>query len=167
MRQLYGRTAYSHKTHEKQADLELELYKRLTNGQIWFSALTTTSLILALLGDNKLGTIVGALIATLQFGLTIYLKEINLQEKASSHSETAQALWSVREDLMSLITDMHDNRLDIDEVVEKRREMLDRLLHIYSASLRTSSRAYAMAQNSLKRAGDLSFGEEELDNLIN
>lgn len=166
IRQIYGRTAYSHKTHEKQADLELGLYSKLTNSQIVFSALTASSLILAVFGDNKYATITGALFATLQFGLNIYLKEINLQEKAGSHSTTAHSLWRVREDLSTLITDMNDKRIDVENVLTMRASLLETLEKIYSSELRTTPKAYKMAQNAIKKSGDLSFSEQELDNLI-
>ncbi|GHF59549.1 hypothetical protein HNQ07_003852 [Deinococcus metalli] len=166
IRQLYGRTAYSHKTHEKQADLELSLYNRLTNSQIWLSALTTGSLILAVFGDGKTGTIVGALLATLQFGLNLYLKEINLQEKAASHSSAAQELWRVREKLMTLITDMQDKRIETEQVLELRTSYMETLEKVYTSALRTTPRAYSMAQRALKTSGDLSFSESELDHII-
>ena len=60
LREMYGRAAYTHKTHQKMADAYVSRYKHIKLLEIILSASTTTSLIAALLGDSQGATVVGA-----------------------------------------------------------------------------------------------------------
>ena len=62
VREIFGRTVYSHKTHEKCAEQFLAWHSRLNNAQIVLSAILTGSLLLAVFGDSRPATITGAVI---------------------------------------------------------------------------------------------------------
>src|SRR5688500_4812227 len=78
MRECFGRAAYSHKTHEKCADLLITKLSRVKTVQILLSALTTGGLITALLGDaqtSRVAAIVAAILSTALLALNTYTKE--------------------------------------------------------------------------------------------
>ncbi|SPA56697.1 SLATT domain-containing protein [Cupriavidus taiwanensis] len=165
LREMYGRAAYTHKTHEKMADQCTRKYGILKVFEIALSAATTTALLLALFGDSKAGTIVGALCSTVMLGITLYFKEANLIERARRHSDAAVALWSIRERLLSLLVDLKDGR-GASEIRAVRDDINDELSRIYSEAPRTSSKAYEAAQNALKNSEELYFSDEELDKML-
>jgi hypothetical protein len=165
LREMYGRAAYTHKTHEKMADGYIERYRFIKNLEIWLSALATGSLLLAVFGDSQIGTIVGAVLSTILLALTLYFKEASLGEQAQKHTVVASQLWGAREALLSLLVDMSDGR-PIEEI-RQRRDTLNTLLEdIYKAAPRTNTAAYSAAQRALKKDEELFFTDAELDKML-
>lgn len=165
LREMYGRVAYTHKTHEKMADAYVTRYKWVKSVEIALSALTSGSLLLAVFGDSRCGTIVGAGLSVIVLGLTLYFKEASLGETAEKHAVTAAKLWHIRETLLSLLTDMRDGRAAQDVRVE--RDQVNTLLaEIYRNAPRTNAKAYAAAQQGLKHQEELFFSDSELDHLL-
>lgn len=165
LREMYGRVAYTHKTHEKMADGYVRHYKRIKNIEIGLSALTSGSLVLSILGDSKAGTIFGAFLSTVLLGLTLYFKEASLGEQAQKHTTVASKLWGVREQLLSLLFDMHDGQPT--EEIRRERDIVNQVLEeIYKGAPRTDARAYAIAQQALKAEEDLYFSDAELDMML-
>lgn len=165
LREMYGRVAYTHKTHEKMADRYVARYKRIKTAEIGFSAVSSGSLLVAVFGDSPTATIIGAVLSTLLLGLTLYFKEAALGESAQKHTEVASKLWAVREALLSLLTDMQDGR-DAASIRAERDKLNVTLADVYRSAPRTDSYAYAAAQKALKQQEELFFSESELDHLL-
>lgn len=165
LREMYGRAAYTHKTHEKMADGYIQRYRVIKTIEIWLSALAAGSLLIAVFGDLKAGTIVGAVLSTILLGFTLYFKEASLGEQAQKHTVVASKLWGVREALLSLLVDMSDGRA-LEEVRAERDRLNERLEGIYKGAPRTGAAAYARAQTALKDAEELYFSAAELDKLL-
>lgn len=165
LREMYGRVAYTHKTHEKMADGYISRYRKIKVTEIALSAISSGSLLFAVFGDSKCGTIVGAILSTVLLGLSLYFKEASLGEQAQKHTEVAAKLWGIREALLSLLADMHDGR-GIEEIRKQRDQLNVSLERIYKGAPRTDSAAYAKAQDALKNAEELYFSDDELDKLL-
>jgi hypothetical protein len=165
LREMYGRAAYTHKTHEKMADGYIRRYRRIKSVEIWLSALATGSLLLAVFGDSREGTIIGAVLSTILLGLTLYFREAMLGEQAQKHTVVGSKLWGVREALLSLLVDMHDGRA-IEEVRRDRDRLNDMLEEIYKVAPRTDGKAYDAAQKALKADQELFFTDSELDHML-
>ncbi|MFM0521621.1 SLATT domain-containing protein [Caballeronia jiangsuensis] len=165
LREMYARAAYTHKTHEKMADRYISRYKVIKNAEIVLSAVTTSSLLLAVLGDTHPFTLIGAVLSTVLLGFTLYFKEASLGEQAQKHTIVASKLWGVREALLSLLVDMNDGR-PVDEIRAARDRLNESLEDIYKAAPRTNSKAYADAQKALKQAEELFFTDDELNRLL-
>jgi len=165
LKEMYGRVAYTHKTHEKMADGYVKRYRVIKTIEIALSALATGSLLLAVFGDSKPGTIAGAGLSTILLGFTLYFKEASLGEQAQMHTVVASKLWGIRERLLSLLVDMHDGRPD-DELRVERDRVNAALEDIYKNAPRTSAKAYEAAQRALKAAQELYFSDEELNKML-
>lgn len=165
LREMYGRAAYTHKTHEKMADGYIRRYRFIKTLEILLSALAAGSLLLAVFGDSRVGTIVGAVLSTVLLGFTLYFKEAALGEQAQKHTVVGSKLWGVREALLSLLVDMHDGR-EIEEVRTERDRLNELLEEIYKAAPRTDGKAYAAAQKALKADEELYFTDAELDRML-
>ena len=165
LREIYGRVAYTHKTHEKMADAYIRRYERIRTVEIALSAITTGSLLLAVFGDSTAGTVTGAILSTILLGLTLYFKEASLGEQAQKHTVTASKLWGIREALLSLLVDMKDGR-DAEEIRSERDRLNQMLEEIYKSAPRTTGSAYAEAQKALKHSEELYFSETELDKML-
>jgi hypothetical protein len=165
LREMYGRAAYTHKTHQKMADAYVARYKRIKLIEIVLSATTTTSLLVAVFGESKMATAVGAVLSTIVSGCVLYFKEASLGEQAQLHTETGAELWGVREALLSLLVDLQDGR-PVEEVRKERDRLNVALEEIYKAAPRTDGRSYAAAQKALKEAEELFFTDEELNKML-
>ncbi len=165
LREMYARAAYTHKTHEKMADRYVARYKRIKTVEIVLSAVTTSSLLLAVLGDSHGGTIVGAALSTVLLGFALYFKEASLGEQAQKHTAVASKLWGIREALLSLLVDMKDGRA-ICDIRNARDRLNESMEDIYKAAPRTDSRAYGDAQRALKQSEELFFTDDELDRML-
>ena len=165
LREMYGRAAYTHKTHQKMADNCVTRYKRMKVAEIALSAATASSLLLAIFGDKPIGTIIGAVLSAILLGFTLYFKEASLGEQAQLHTEVGAKLWGAREALLSLLVDLQDGR-PVAEVRQERDRLNAALESIYKAAPRTSSKAYAAAQKALKEAEELFFTDEELNKML-
>jgi hypothetical protein len=171
IRECYGRVAYTHKTHEKCADIIKKRNDRLKIWQIILSALITSSFLAKVFGSTKIGDIDvalvgGAIISVVLLALNTYLKDYDLGELMQKHSNCATELWSIRETYLSLLTDIKARLLTPEEIVEQRNELQEKLTGIYMGSPRTINKAYAEAQKALKVDEELTFSQKEIDVML-
>jgi hypothetical protein len=97
--------------------------------------------------------------------LTLYFKEASLGQQAQKHTAVASKLWGVREQLLSLLIDMHDGQPTED--IRRQRDVANQALEeIYKGAPRTDARAYAAAQRALKKEEDLYFSDAEIDMML-
>lgn len=165
LREMYGRVAYTHKTHEKMADRYIARYKLIKIAEIWISALAASSVVLAIFGDGKAATIIGAILSAILLGFLLYFKEANLGEQAQKHTVVASRLWGAREKLLSALVDFQRGG-DAVAAAAMRDAMNEELEAIHRAAPRTNAKAYAEAQRALKEQEELFFSDEELDHLL-
>jgi hypothetical protein len=165
LREMYGRVAYTHKTHEKMADRCIARYKLIKRIEIGLSALSTSSVVLAIFGDTKTATIIGACLSAILLGLLLYFKEASLGEQAQKHSVAASKLWGIRERLLSVLVDLRKTG-NANAAAELRDATNAELEQIYKGAPRTDAKAYRDAQNALKHDEELYFSDSELDHLL-
>lgn len=165
LRESYGRVAYTHKVHEKDADRYFARGRHLKSIQIILSAVTTGGLVAVVFGDSAVAAVVSTITSTLQLILTSYSKELNLGELAQKHSEAASKLWLFREQYVSLLADLRGG-LSADDARLRRDEIQSELGALYAATPRTSSTAYKQAQAALQVNQELTFSDDEIDRLL-
>ena len=163
LRECFGRVVYSHKTHEKCADILLKRLSRIKLAQIVLSAITTAGCIAIVFGAGKLGALVSVLVSTLLLALNMYTKEHDLGEIAQKHRQAGADLWLIRERYLSLITDLRIGESSIELLQEGRDKLLVALHAVYSGAPSTNYKAYKEAQEALKKLEDMTFSDEEID----
>lgn len=166
VRECFGRAAYSHKTHQKCADILLERLAQIKLTQIILSALTTTSFFVVIFGNGVAGAIIGVIVSTLMLALSAYTKNYDLGELAEKHRRAANDLWLVREKYLSLLTDLRMDKDSVKSLVERRDAVMEELHSIYVGSPSTNYRAYTMAQKALQQSEELTFSDSEIDALL-
>lgn len=171
IRECYGRVTYTHKTQEKCADIIKTKNDKLKIWQILLSALISSSFFAKVFGstaiyDIDIALVIGAILSVILLTLNTYLKDYDLGALMQKHANCATDLWSVRESYLSLLTDMKANILTIEEIVERRDELQEKLTGIYMGSPRTINKAYSEAQKALKVNEELTFSEQEIDVML-
>ncbi len=166
IRECYGRVVWTHKTHEKCADIYAAQLKALKRTEIVLSALTTTSLLTSIFVAQRWGIIIGTLLSTVLQGVTLYAKDYDLAKIAKSHADTAVKMWSIRESYLSLLTDIKLNNLTLNQIQAKRDELQNQLASVYQNAPRTNSKAYDKASQALKSNEEMTFSDEEIDKFL-
>ncbi len=166
LRECYGRACYSHKVHEKCADIYFGRLRRLKLWQIGLSAVTTGGLIVTLFGDRPASTVIAAIASAALLALNTYTKEYDLGELAQKHTNAAGELWGFRESYLSLLTDLATGVLALEDARARRDQLQTALQAVYQAAPRTMPKAYAAAQAALKVAEELTFSDTEIDALL-
>lgn len=167
IRECYGRVVYTHKTHEKCADLLLFRNSRIKTSQIILSAITTGGLVATIINiEGNSGTIITTVLSTILLGLNIYIKNYNLEEIAEKHRQAAREIWLIREKYLSLLTDLRIGQTEIEAIQNRRDKLLDELFRVYSGAPGTNYRAYCEAREALKNLEEMTFSSEEIDQLL-
>jgi len=163
IRECFGRVVYSHKTHEKCADILLDRLGKIKLAQIILSAITTVGFIAAVLGSGKIGAVAGVVVSTILLVLNTYVKDYDLGELAQKHRQSANDLWIIREKYITLITDIRMGERPIEGLQKERDELLEQLHSAYSGAPSTTYQAYKKAQEALQRLEDMTFADSEID----
>lgn len=163
LRECFGRVVYTHKTHEKAADI---LLRRLSGVKLWqiiLSALTTGGFIAAIFGAGNVGALIGVIVSTTLLVLNAYTKDYDLGELSQKHRQAGADLWIIREKYLSLITDLRMGERPIEELQKGRDKLLEDLHAVYSGAPSTTYQAYKKAQEALKHLEDMTFSDAEID----
>lgn len=163
VRECYGRVVYSHKTHEKCADILLSRLSAIKLWQIILSSITTAGFIAAIVGASPVGAVIGAVVSATLLALNAYTKNYDLGELAQKHRQAAADLWLLREKYLALITDLHVGRESIEKIAARRDAILEQLYGVYCGAPSTTFAAYKKAQEALKQQEDMTFSDAEID----
>lgn len=166
IRECYGRVVWSHKTQEKCADILNKRNSCFRIIQIIVSSIITSGIIAAIIGDKYIFGIITAIVSAIQLVFNSYLKNYDLGEIAQKHSSCAVQLWNIRENYLSLLTDIRMKILSIDDIVKKRDDLQRDLNNIYKGAPRSISAAYNEASKALKAMEEMTFSVEEIDSYL-
>lgn len=166
IRECFGRVVWTHKTHEKCADILNTSNKNYKLAQIILSAFVTTGIFTQFLSESLCMQILTAIISLALLILNTYLKKYDFGKHAQNHADTAIELWNIRELYLSLITDIKTEALNIDQIIEKRNELQNKLCALYKGSPRSFSKAYEKASAALKVNEEFTFSKEEINKFL-
>ena len=163
LRECFGRVVYSHKAHEKCADILLTRLSRIKLTQIVLSAISTAGFVATFFGAGKIGVTIGLVISTALLVLNAYTKDYDLGEAAQKHRQAAADLWLVREKYFSLLTDLAMSARPLATLQTERDSLLEQLHAAYKGAPNTTFKGYSKAQAALKKYEDMTFSDEEID----
>lgn len=170
VRECYGRCAYTHKIHERMAERHANHQWLAKWFNIVLSALIAGGAVSAIFkaetGLLHYAEYATAALAILGLIYNAYQKDLDPGALAQRHRETASDIWNVRESYLSLITDVLNDKVPIEQIREKRDELQAKLHEIYRAAPFTDGKAYAAAQKGLKDNEELMFKDKEIDDML-
>lgn len=169
VREIYGRIAYTHKTHEKQADICSDLERRQRWVRIVLTAVSSGAFLASLVGvllNEQWAALATSFIAVLLSASSLGDKTFKYGEEMQQHRDAAAKLWSLRESYLSLIVDLKASASTVDEARSRRDHLQETAEAVLAEAPRTTARAYGKAQDGLKLKEDLTFTEREIDLLL-
>jgi hypothetical protein len=169
IRESFGRVVYSHKTHEKQADICFAKYRLQQGLLVGFTAVSTGTFLVAVLGlvgNHVLTSLATSTIALIVSALSLAAKSFRFGEESEAHRGVASRLWDVRESYLSLISDLMSGAVSGPDARTRRDDLQKATLKAYANAPRTTARAYDRAQDGLKNNEELTFTSHEIDLLL-
>lgn len=163
VRECFGRVVYTHKTHEKMADLCATSLRHYKIAQILISALTTCGALSLVFVDPLWLKIATALLSFATLWASGYMKGFDPGGTAQKHRDAAATLWDIRESYLSLLTDLKRGALTDAAAAERRNALQGELAKIYKGAPQTTYEAYIKAQTALKQLEDYTFSDAEID----
>lgn len=166
VRESFGRVVYSHKVHEKQADIcfcKHRWQQGILIGLTAIGSVTFLTEVVSQFANRTLASLTTSLVALLVTWASLGAKTFNYSDEAEAHRATASQLWSVRESYISLITDLMSGDVSSSDAQARRDDLQERAYAIYSTAPRTSGRAFKRAQQGLKSNEEMTFSPCEID----
>lgn len=169
VRESFGRVVYSHKTHEKQADICFSKHRWQQGVLVALTAISSGTFLVAmvgLLGNPVLTTFATSFIALIVSWMSLGAKTFKFEEESNAHRSIASRLWDVRESYISLIGDLMSGSISDAEARERRNELQQTTRDAYANAPRTSTKAFERAQDGLKNNEEMTFTTREIDLLL-
>ncbi|MFC9872900.1 SLATT domain-containing protein [Nocardia salmonicida] len=166
VRESFGRVVYSHKTHEKQADLCFRKHRWQQAALVALTAISSGTFLVSVLGvavNPKVGSLVTSFIALLVTGISLATKTFKFADEADAHRATASRLWDVRESYLSLIADLMSSTIFGGDARARRDELQEAGRAAYVEAPRTTYKAFRNASDGLKNNEEMTFTSREID----
>ena len=169
IRDEYGRLVFTYVTHNKMVNSLIKSADRLELALIVTSSFTLAGILLPFVNTiypniNIWSSIASACLSIIVVTLTIIIKTANHKERSYKHKNTANALWKLREEYLSLLADM--KYIPVDDVRRKRDLLIQKTEEVYSCAPQTSAKAYKMAQKAINEEEEQFLSDEEIDNML-
>jgi hypothetical protein len=166
IRQIFASIVWNHKIHEKDSDINSFWYNLLEFIKILSSTATTSGLLSCLFVDNFKLKIATTICSAICLFITNFYKIYNFKELKDSHKASAMEFFELRNETISILSDIKLAHITLDEAILKRNEILNKYHDICKKSLNTSDNAVQKASKSLKTQQDNTFSDNEIDSYL-
>lgn len=152
----YGNVEWTHKTHEKAADIYASINTFFRWMQLLLSFFVSADVVSQM--NTEMPVIHWYLVvcSLLLMLVNTITKAFDFSGLANKHIIAANSLWRLREDYRSFKTDILTHVYTIDKIREKRDELQNAVQEVYKTAPRTFNRAYKKAIADFD-AGKVSF----------
>lgn len=165
IRNSYGAVVYTYTTHLKEIDLLKKKNAVIDILSIILSAVSACGLFAVIMQWwPTVLAIATIILTTTDLCISVYSRSANLGAQISSHQATADKLWVIKAAYISLLTDLQS--LEIEEIKVKRDELNRQTAEVYEMALKTTPKAYGMAQNALKNEEEQYFSNDEINAML-
>lgn len=167
VRESFGRVAWSHKTHEKAAEIEEKKNKKTKWINIILTFITFLSFSASVVFSSEVWPVfIAIILSAFTVAFNFYLLSFGPEKIAEQHRYTAKELWGVREKYVNLIADIMNEKINENDIILIRDGLIRELKIIYKFAPQTSSEAYGEASNALKKNEELTFSNKEINNFL-
>lgn len=160
----YAKLMYTYETQQQAANQKTKRHNKISTVQIGLTAASSAGFVGVAVNQVYYAALVSSALAAVSLGLNLYLRGASLAEDAVEHRASADSLWPILQDYISLLTDFDD--MTIEGILAARQELQNRTEEQYDHAPRTDERAYKRARKILKVEDGQSFGENECDQLL-
>ena len=163
VRRTYGQVLWTHKIHEKQADIYAEQYKWLEVFRIVTSCVTSAGVITLIFNDTFAIKVVAVIVSVVAACLTAFFTAFNLQKMSEQHRQAAIKLLTIRERIHLLLLKIKIQRVSDDEALSEYENIICLLGEIYDSAPSTTDKAVKRARKAMGLHGDNEITDEEIN----
>lgn len=162
---LHVRATWTHKIHEKQADIYESYARVLTMASLLFTAATASGVLGILLAGSFAWKVASATLSFLSIFVSLLAKTADYPARAQVQRHTAKTFLGLREDAETLIADIRAKAISPEELSRSVDDLTTRYKDACMAAPSTSDRAVKRASASLK-AGESTVTEAEKARIV-
>ncbi len=164
-RELYGRVAYTHKTHEKDREICTRKARREKWTNVVVVGLTTIVAVTGAIFNDRWMFVVASILGAFSTAFVVYQLSFDACKMESDHRIAAKKLLTLRERYLMLILKMMTDKSSSSELHSELQALQMETSLVYENAPDTSAEAYSLADTGLKKREELTFSEEEIDRL--
>ena len=165
VRSAFAGVSWTHKIHEKQADIYYSQFKTMETAKILSSVFASIGILSLIVSDPLWLKIISALVSGVSTFISTYYKSFKTYEQIESHKKTARELLALRDRYIHLLLKIRTND-SVPDLVEAF-EALEKDKHsIYASAPITTNKAVKLASEALKISHDNSYTDDEIDGML-
>ena len=166
VRELYGRVAWTHKTHEKDREIWSGRVCLMRWVNVLLIGITSILATVGAISNNQMVFIITSIFGAVSTAFVVYQLSFNPEKSESEHRMAAKRLLYLRDQYLILIQEAMSNRTPIEQLQNKLESLHRETSIVYEYAPDSSSKAYSAASEALKTKEDLTFSREEIDMLL-
>ena len=169
VRECFGNIVYSYKLHQKQIDIYTHNDKCIKIIHIILTMIIAGSVFNSfhtLIGNVSFWRTLVSISALIQTGISLYFLNYSFTVEIQKHENTAVKLWRLREQYLSLLTDIMANSFEYEHLIKERNRLEGETQRVYEYAPRTSKCAYKKTRKALHLEGESSFSTDEINKLL-
>lgn len=165
-KEAFGRVAFTHKTHEKEAELKETAARRIKVANVAVIGLTAAAALAAPLVQSTAAAWLAVLSALLALVFAAFQLSFDPAADATRQRLAAKSYLALRNDYRRLIADAQAGDLTPGALRDRRDALARELDHLDRTAPQTSPKAYETARAALLGAEELMFTDDEYRHLL-
>ena len=166
----YADICWTHKVHEKQADICFQWHSLLSTLDCFFSVATTVGIFVfvkdCLPQWRCWIEIISMITSCIAVIIAILLKQLDFEGRAYQHKNAAVHFLCIRNRLQQMIADFESNLRPVENIRATFLEAEKQIQILYETVPQTTEKALAAAEKALKEDYEASYSPEEIDRLL-
>ncbi|MDA0246173.1 MAG: SLATT domain-containing protein [Chloroflexi bacterium] len=164
--EIYGRLVWTHKTHEKQRELDTRKIKRDKWINVILMGLSASGILVSIPLQTVWASSLATLFAFISFGFAIYQISFEGEADILLQRQASKMLLIERDKLLTFIERVMVPDADIEVLRANFDKTVERLGQLYASLPDTTMSAYVLASEGLKKNEEFTFSSEEIDKLL-
>ncbi|MBS5581632.1 MAG: SLATT domain-containing protein [Megasphaera sp.] len=160
----HGRIEYTFVQHHIIANRLLKRLHYIKIAEILLTAISTVGFLATVIRNQVALAWLGGVGSAVALAITLYTKDFSLDIEAKKHKDAADALWLIREQYKSLISDF--DMLTDEEVRRKRDELILQVSGVNKNYPGTDDKSFKKAQKDLKEDEKQTFHPGEAEKFL-
>lgn len=166
IKETFGRVAYTHKTHEKEAEWREITGRQIRIANVAVIGVTAAAALVAPLLQSTAAAWPAVSSALVALVFAAFQLTVDPAADATRQRLAAKSYLTLRNDYRRLIADVQAGGV-VQSVLRSRRDLLARELdHLERVAPPTTARAYRTARSALQSSEELTFTDDEYRHLL-
>ncbi|MEE1273442.1 MAG: SLATT domain-containing protein [Olegusella sp.] len=156
---------WTHKIHEKQADIYESRDRRLTMASLLLTSVTASGIVGILFVDFFILKVISATFSLASIFFSLLAKTADYPSRAQAQRRAAKIFLGLREDTKMLLTDIHAKAIPLGELASSVNDLTTRYKDACMAAPSTTDKAEKRARTSLEN-GESMVTEAEKQRMV-